>query len=349
MDQDDQFQAVLPSNSSMTYFPSNKPNNFTTQFPLKYNLEGEWEAALIDVQYPYPSLKWKGSAEVAVLVTTKNERPALDDDFDQMIYQYYFANHSALPPAVIPNHPKLVYKDNQITVIPAKDATASALKPEQASLVLFEKNGVISVTPGDKFSYYRFTFEPGHFNSISQLCEKFNYQLLDVYTKTIKTAAKPPTLTYNDAIDRLWLTSGDEFATILTDDEPLRRRFGIPTQTIYRSDKKLAAWASYPTKDTRGDFSPQVDLIQSMFVYSDIIKYQTVGDVQAPLLGVLPVKGESKHQSYWACQPPYYIPIVSNNFNTINIRLCTDSGDPFPLVDNGKVICRLHFRRKRLV
>jgi hypothetical protein len=53
MNPDTEFQLTLPSNSSVEYYPNNKATDFTTRLPTSISLEGEWEAALIDIQYPH--------------------------------------------------------------------------------------------------------------------------------------------------------------------------------------------------------------------------------------------------------------------------------------------------------
>ncbi len=52
MNTESEFQLTLPSNASITFSPENKPGNYTTTRPSPISLEGEWEVALIDIQYP---------------------------------------------------------------------------------------------------------------------------------------------------------------------------------------------------------------------------------------------------------------------------------------------------------
>ena len=48
----EQFFLTLPSNSSFSYYPNNTIAEFTTQLPRTIQLEGEWEVALAEIQYP---------------------------------------------------------------------------------------------------------------------------------------------------------------------------------------------------------------------------------------------------------------------------------------------------------
>ena len=87
--------------------------------------------------------------------------------------------------------------------------------------------------------------------------------------------------------------------------------------------------------------------IQSIFVYSDIVDYQIVGNTMATLMGVLPTKGAIKEPQSWQFNPLQYLPIQSNNISTITMKLCTPQGDPVQFL-SGDSLCRLHFRRKLL-
>ena len=90
-----------------------------------------------------------------------------------------------------------------------------------------------------------------------------------------------------------------------------------------------------------------LNTISSIYIYTDIIKYQFVGDVKVPLLGVLPVQGLDGEQQYWSFNPPYYIPVAMSTLSSVNIHLADDKGDEIPFFGDGKVVARLHFRRVR--
>ena len=84
--------------------------------------------------------------------------------------------------------------------------------------------------------------------------------------------------------------------------------------------------------------------ISSMLVYTDIVEPSLIGDSQANYLGFLPIQTIYGQQGYWNFQPPYYVPVKTKQISNITIKLCQDTGDLMPIED-GKVICRLHFRR----
>ena len=48
----DNFYVVLPSNSSISYFPDNTTTHFITRLPQQLRLQGEWGVSLTDIQIP---------------------------------------------------------------------------------------------------------------------------------------------------------------------------------------------------------------------------------------------------------------------------------------------------------
>jgi hypothetical protein len=95
---------------------------------------------------------------------------------------------------------------------------------------------------------------------------------------------------------------------------------------------------------TEAELPPLLKPINSIFLYSNITNYVLVGNTQTPLLGYFPVQTTWGEQGYWSFNPPYYVPVKESLIHTIEIKLCTDTGDEI-LFESGDVICRLNFRR----
>ena len=87
------FYMTLPSNSSMEYFPDNKVNNFVTKLPKHIQLEGRWEVALVEVQFPFNFYTVNEGEETITLRLF--ERP--DDVIKILISPGYYTN----PPTLI--------------------------------------------------------------------------------------------------------------------------------------------------------------------------------------------------------------------------------------------------------
>ena len=54
------FYMTLPSNSSTNYYPENTLANYKTKLPQLFDLNGEWEVGLSEIQFP---ITWYNLAE----------------------------------------------------------------------------------------------------------------------------------------------------------------------------------------------------------------------------------------------------------------------------------------------
>lgn len=92
--------------------------------------------------------------------------------------------------------------------------------------------------------------------------------------------------------------------------------------------------------------------ITSIFIYSDIIKYQVVGDTLSPLLRVIPVNKDRdiRNQGNITIQfdNPHFLPISRYLIESIHIDLRTDTGQYVPFT-SGRSWVKLHFRTIRLL
>lgn len=90
---------------------------------------------------------------------------------------------------------------------------------------------------------------------------------------------------------------------------------------------------------------PNPNIIQSLFVYCDIIDYQYVGDAYVPLLRNVVVENSFPKTAIAHYDNPHYLNINKSEINTIHVEIRDDSGQTIKF-DKGKVIIKLHFRPK---
>jgi len=81
-----------------------------------------------------------------------------------------------------------------------------------------------------------------------------------------------------------------------------------------------------------------------MFVYCDLIEHVTVGDVRAPLLRSFAMEKSSNELVHRNFTNLIYVPVQKKQFDTIEINIMSDTGDPMPFAI-GKSLVLLHFRR----
>ena len=85
---------------------------------------------------------------------------------------------------------------------------------------------------------------------------------------------------------------------------------------------------------------------QSLFVYCDILEHVIVGDTKAPLLRSISVSGKHGDIVREIYDKPMYVPIQKKHFESVEIDIRTDFGEPVPFV-NGKSLMTLHFRMSK--
>ena len=98
------------------------------------------------------------------------------------------------------------------------------------------------------------------------------------------------------------------------------------------------------------DLSSGTSLI---FVYIDIIQYQTVGDAKAPLLRVIDSNRRIKNGSACSIEPNHrknftnldYKKLFTSSVQSISVQLRTETGRLVPFAGTGKVVLTLKFKR----
>jgi len=110
------------------------------------------------------------------------------------------------------------------------------------------------------------------------------------------------------------------------------------TEILNATEEKNEYITSYPP-DLRGG-------IQTMFIYSDIVKPTIIGDTMARILRTCPVQGKFGEVISKTFDRPHYVPISINSINSIEIHI-KDHTDKLIKFAFGTVIIKLHFQRKR--
>jgi hypothetical protein len=88
--------------------------------------------------------------------------------------------------------------------------------------------------------------------------------------------------------------------------------------------------------------------IQHLYVYTDLITHQFVGDIKAPLLRIVSVDSESGDETNVLFNTLHYFPLLKKNFQTIEIDIRTELGEKVPFGSFGRTVVVLHLRPKRI-
>jgi len=83
-----------------------------------------------------------------------------------------------------------------------------------------------------------------------------------------------------------------------------------------------------------------------LYVYCNLVEARPVGDVLAPLLRIVPIKGKDGDMVTKTYENIHYIPLQHKHFHTVEIDIRTDTGKPIPF-ERGKVVVTLHFKKQR--
>lgn len=82
-----------------------------------------------------------------------------------------------------------------------------------------------------------------------------------------------------------------------------------------------------------------------LFIYCDIIEPQVVGDTIAQLLRIVTVdKSKYLYGTHKMLPQPHYVPVLKREFETLEIDIRSDSGEPVPF-EFGTVCVTLHFKK----
>lgn len=85
----------------------------------------------------------------------------------------------------------------------------------------------------------------------------------------------------------------------------------------------------------------------TMYVYTDIIQYQAVGDSYVPLLRCVHITGKGNDAVIARYDNPHYASISKDHITSIVIELKDDQNHKVPF-SYGKVIVKLHFKPKNI-
>ena len=96
--------------------------------------------------------------------------------------------------------------------------------------------------------------------------------------------------------------------------------------------------ASYPV-DIRGG-------IDALYVYCDLVENTVVGNIRAPLLRAVPVRGTYGDVVDEIYQALHYMPLLKKEFNSVEITIKDDQNRLIPFA-YGKTIVKLHFRKRK--
>jgi len=177
------------------------------------------------------------------------------------------------------------------------------------------------VKKGIRFEGY--AIPPGHYTSIEKIVEKMNGLVGESFYKG-------DVLFKYDRLDRKITIHAENGVQVFFSDVGLM--LGFKNNTYYENTAKA---------DREADLDHG---FHNLYVYCDIVESQCVGDSQVPLLRIVPVEGEDGQRVTRSFVSPQYVPVSRKEFDTIEINIRRDTGEPVPFAI-GRLLITLHLRR----
>ena len=312
----------------MNYYPNNTLANYVTKLPHSFDLPGEWEVGLSEIQFP---ISWYNvtDREFHMLLLL------MDSDVPELI--------DVSPP---PGH----YERPDQLVKQINDALLAAQKNLATRFAYDEK--IVSVTPGQNHpenlsrgtandvESVRFSYNPipkrisADFKDRNQIVtvqmSKDLCQLMGFDWQSAKEyAAKLRSIEDDESIDDL----------SKSDVKQKARKF---TENGNGLVELLPGKSSYTAEcvcDLQREF-------YSLFVYCDVVEPTVVGDFKVPLLRTVHIDGREGLIVGRIYKNIQYVPLHRKQFDTIEIDIRDDVGRKVPF-ECGKVIVTLNFRLKK--
>lgn len=118
-------------------------------------------------------------------------------------------------------------------------------------------------------------------------------------------------------------------------------------EEIWSSNKKEINFVNINNKG-KINSTQQISLVDTLFVYTDIIDYQYVGSEKMPLLRNIVIDYNTTQKTMWVHYDfPHYFRVNKTSINTILIDIRDDNGNKISF-DDGYIIIKLHFRPRKI-
>jgi hypothetical protein len=296
---------ILPSNSSMQYFPENTTSSFITELPQTVELHGEWEVALSEIQFPCSFFHVRQFPENEIRFLTSPDE-SYEIDGANILTAPFVLHHRTIQCGIYQNIEDLIqeinsYPDSHFVFEIQKEGG----KLEIGLNCDDEKCGMI----------HYMNFSDNLFRILG--CETELGIKNNLFFREIKVDIR-----------------SNECATFFRLGFKLQE--GSERISYYQSKEPCSLWRGIPDK---------------LFVYCDICEAYVTGDVQSPLLRIVPVESRESNYAYGTNQVkhfsvPFYIPLRQTRFRRIEIDIRDQLGKKIPF-ESGTLTVTLHFKRAR--
>ena len=170
----------------------------------------------------------------------------------------------------------------------------------------------------------KITIPSGYYSNIEKLLEKLEEQ--------DRRSIRPIVFKYEE-LSRCVNVNIPKQCKLFFHDSDIAKCLGFKAQRIVEEG------------DKKSDVMSSIETNKVVYIYTDIIQNQHVGQFKVPLLHVIPVTSKYGEISCMQYDRPHFIPLSQADIHTIEINIKDDTGQ-FISFEAGRVLVTLVFRRK---
>ena len=299
------FYVSLPSNSSQPFFPENKPSSYKTKLAREIRLEGQWEVGLTEISYPQTMKSNTMIAKMQVGVYRRDDSGSIKEQpISGAVKASWFK---------IPN----LYGETDIETEFKGAHSVDIVKLE---------------IPVAKYTSHK---------SITDLLNKqVTEQVEKLKTKTNQPLGKVFEFGYSGPRNRFFIDSHyEDLEFYFYSADELVRMLGLPFVRGSVREQRIVDKGEFQFPKT-----PVLNIVNSLYIYSDIIEDDIVGDALVPLLRTVNISGEPGAIINEKFHRIYYKRVNRSNISTMEIQINSEKGDQVKF-ESGYVLPTLHFRK----
>ena len=312
----------LLSNASNNVFPNNEMGDFSTILASPVTLSGDWEVGLSEINIPGSFLNiGKEDAWFRTVQFLPGARK-IDDQVskDALIRLKGIVN---------------IYKIEPFNRIRLKSHYYIKVNGNILGLpeILYgdKKKIFLTQSPSEEFS--------GKFEIFEAATKEKKYEIESRHYTSIEEIIKEVNLKASNAF-KLTLINGKVVCEFSEVCHVVQFSFQLASMLGFRHH-------SVQKHVNRAHFLPDMSPgFNAIMVYTDFIEESHVGDIQAPLLRLLPKLNVNSNESMsYECYPIQYKKILQHEISHIRIVLRDDTGRKLSFQDDGRVSLTLHVRK----
>ena len=185
----------------------------------------------------------------------------------------------------------------------------------------------------------RLSIPAGKYNSATELLDEMDKQITERCRDVFTDHAIVFNIRYSEVARRIKFANNSHERVGLGLHPNLRLKLGVKADMM--DENMFPGFDSFP-------HTPDLNMgYNFLFIYSDIVDHTFFGDVEAPLLRVIPynpadTESLQQHKEFLNL---HYVPVTRSFFDKVAVYIMGETGKEGHF-ENGKSLVKLHFRRK---